>query len=160
MNNVKSIISGLNNKEKSEALHILRNWDRENTHKAAANILLTKTEKELALNNKSIDAIRSVRNRNNCTLTLAKARIDIFLRDFNPTTGKSTNPKDIPNAPEEEKPKEEFSPLNKHETELLKNKGKLPAILALRNRINCTMLEAKTMVENSPKPQIQFNPTS
>lgn len=78
--NIKHIIDAMSDEEKQTAYSYLWNWQKKKDEEAAKDIVLTENEKFLALNNRIVDCIKTIRDRVNCSLSIAKAAMeDYFL---------------------------------------------------------------------------------
>lgn len=81
--NTEKFIDALDEQEKEELLICLSAWEKnEMRKKVAEKIVLTKEEKSLVKSLKIVAAIKSIWNREKCTLQEAKIAVDMFRETF------------------------------------------------------------------------------
>lgn len=77
--NLQNFFNNLDESEKVEFDNIVRNWALKNAEDKAKTIVLTGYEETMINVGKKINAIKSIKDRYNCTMLAAKFAIDLYI---------------------------------------------------------------------------------
>lgn len=80
--NIDALFNSLDHNEKIQLEQVVRNWNLSIAEEEASKIFLTKDEKYFVNLGKKLDAIKSIKDRKNCTILTAKIAIDNYIEDL------------------------------------------------------------------------------